>query len=892
MNEFYDENEHIFYTSEKKEKTMEDLFKVVNLNKKGFYLMGINKVEFLGKIYKISENSHPVEFILSQDKFNVFITNIHQVNYIISKYPNYKYYSIYYDNEPKKMLGLNLNFNKIIFKINPLDQKDFETANAIIPFDKEISLQSFSLLVKKYQKNAVMSNEKFYLTKERDEFCKNIMKYLDDNYYIAIYGPRSIGKTISLLALCKYMLSNDYFYFNISHIKQLLAENNVKELCHDICKELYNVISFDNSLEAYNILEKIEFNNSIDVLQKIFDLLVKFRAHKITYIIIDQYKSDYDNNNFIIQNLINKCQEYNFRLIICSSINEIDFRKSLKLRFKEISEGDSGEFYLNYLYIDKLVDASYIIPNNINSDIKELSQKFGNLFEYWYKICNNFKKRSIEGIESAIIEQLNNEIKNYFEETDSMNFSYKIKNIFNNIGKRFKFNQLINIIDFFPFKFFSLFANKKGMFFLSEINNGTLFEIKYTFPMVITCLNKIFYNEIQNINELTLNYTSNNNSNKRAIDLEEFFIFFLWSNREINPFNNYKILDILKISSIMDPNDLDNILYLKKLEILKNENDAILIIQEKQGAKFFDGGILVKQKSKKYDLFLFQITTHKNSEERLTVHTLIDCKNFIILFFDKLDITINKVYFAYVFDKENPDYDTIEYCDKFNLCYYTLNIKIGNLKKGNKNTGEVDFYYRCTINNNINNEIMKLEKSKFNKKYYKEELLNYTEFLKKKRKRLKQKDENDINDILKEQNLKIKDKKKNYDLREELITNKLLKEEKSVIKGFTYKLSEESKKLLKEINFHDNELKELKTFIEAKTNLSIIGVKRIDNFCLNFILNYNICVIEKDKRGNKFFIDFNNQNKINLSDHNIVSDSFHFKSDYYFIKMIDSSICE
>ena len=87
-------------------------------------------------------------------------------------------------------------------------------------------------------------------------------------------------------------------------------------------------------------------------------------------------------------------------------------------------------------------------------------------------------------------------------------------------------------------------------------------------------------------------------------------------------------------------------------------------------------------------------------------------------------------------------------------------------------------------------------------------------------------------------------------------------------------------------------MKELKKFIEAKTNLSIIGVKRIDYFCLNFILNYNICIIEKDKSGNKFVIDFNNQNKINLSNHNIVSDSFHFKSVYYFIKMIDSSIFE
>ena len=87
-------------------------------------------------------------------------------------------------------------------------------------------------------------------------------------------------------------------------------------------------------------------------------------------------------------------------------------------------------------------------------------------------------------------------------------------------------------------------------------------------------------------------------------------------------------------------------------------------------------------------------------------------------------------------------------------------------------------------------------------------------------------------------------------------------------------------------------MKKLKTLFKGNTNLSIIGVKRIENFCLNFILNYNICVIEKDKNGNKFFIDFNNHNKINLSNHNIVSDTFHFKSNYYFIKMIDSSICE
>ena len=115
--------------------------------------------------------------------------------------------------------------------------------------------------------------------------------------------------------------------------------------------------------DVKNFSNTISEKTYINVMDIVLDILKymneKFPNNKF-YIVLDQYKEKIDRNYKIIKEIEMMTKIDNkFDVFVCSSVNEFDFRNSLN-KFMENSE----DFYLNYLFINKL----------INVDIKTMNE--------------------------------------------------------------------------------------------------------------------------------------------------------------------------------------------------------------------------------------------------------------------------------------------------------------------------------------------------------------------------------------------------------------------------------------------------------------------------------------------------------------------------------------
>ena len=122
----------------------------------------------------------------------------------------------------------------------------------------------------------------------------------------------------------------------------------------------------------------------------------------------------------------------------------------------------------------------------------------------------------------------------------------------------------------------------------------------------------------------------------------------------------------------MDMNESDG----KKIKEAANKlniiNESILITQKYQNARHYDTAILklikIDENEKIFELYLFQETLKKEVNKRLFNLALIEdraCLKF--KFYLNSQIKIGNIYFSYVFDKNNMDNTTKNYCVDLNI---------------------------------------------------------------------------------------------------------------------------------------------------------------------------------------------------------------------------------
>ncbi len=365
-----------------------------------------------------------------------------------------------------------------------------------------------------------------------------------------------------------------------------------------------------------------------------------------------------------------------------------------------------------------------------------------------------------------------------------------------------------------------------------------------------------------------------------------------------------------------------------------NEGDAILIDLIDQNAIAFDCGILkFENKTKnKFVLYLFQVTRNKKANERLTYISLNDYCSFLAIYFgDIFKISVEKTYFAYIFDKEFPDVATINECEENGIDYALFDKKTLNLKRKlnlNQYKTKIKVYTSFPNISSIKEKkcFMNIEKKKdgdynFGLSYLKkkrkiieemaeaESKLKYLEAEKKRNKREKNEtktknnigeknnninklNQNEIKEIEEIQNRisKVREyyskminnfaNKKNdgklyfmnYDEREKIISDYLIEKEKNNIPGISYKIEKQNKyiKFLQNKGFQEKEIKNLFNFIIKNKNDFIIELNELDSELFvpkYYFPDYNTYIF--GKIGNiGYLIDYCEGKTIDLNNNN------------------------
>ena len=193
----------------------------------------------------------------------------------LSKFKRYKIKNK--DNDTDNIiLNDDLDFDEIIYLENLLKKEDFDKVKIIISNNSRVPLDMLSLSFYDYQKNRFSRiNGEFEMTNEREEFFYKLKYLLKHTHFIPICGPKSIGKTITLLYFLKKYYLNGYFYINLSHCKKLFDKNEYEELYLCICKELYNCISFKEVNNFYRYVSEKNYKQIMEIVIDIIEYLDK-----------------------------------------------------------------------------------------------------------------------------------------------------------------------------------------------------------------------------------------------------------------------------------------------------------------------------------------------------------------------------------------------------------------------------------------------------------------------------------------------------------------------------------------------------------------------------------------------------------------------------------------
>ena len=578
-------------------------------------------IEEGGYIYLFNK-PHRINFILPDGKNKeIFLANISQLMSINEKFGKDNVREISNDGITyARSSDISESFsNKYIRYVNSAkDKKDYNITRRYKTDVEKINLEDLSVNYEIYLENSNLVSHQgnfFVKTDERKEFFNFLDFHLSSRKVLALCGLKGIGKTASILAYLKcYKLL--YFYFNVKAIDKLLRQNEKQKIIKIILREMYNFFEdFEEAESYYNGIKKILENNHsvMDILREI----IQYIEYKIDIIVIDQYKTKYDNNYSKLLNIINNNK--NNKIIVVSSMNEDDVRKSIIISIKNALNLGNEKPKLDYYYIIKLVEVSENDKNKFNEEQKKLLNEFGNLYIYYYKIQKKISKNPYKSFKKEIENEMSDKIKEYFTNKSPQEMIKIFEFLIMEETHLMNLKDCYKIIDDIPLRYFFLKYNDKNIIQFS----GLEAESKVSFNCAFNYIREYFLFSFQKIivdkkNNLVI---KNIKVNQESINLEKYFGYFLWGFRGLIKINHINIVSYQKVNSIFEIKDEYISKLSKQLDNLK-QNKSILILQNAPNAKFFDVGILEK-KNNYYNLYLIQITLRKDADERVTITGLI-----------------------------------------------------------------------------------------------------------------------------------------------------------------------------------------------------------------------------------------------------------------------------
>ena len=835
-----------------------------------------------GDFIYLYNNPHIIHFILpcelekekEEIKKEIFVANMNQFSFLNEKF-GFGFKITISDDSINYSNGLVITecFKaKYIKYVNAvIDKNDFICSNKYLSNKDSLGLNDLSINYKYYLENSnlVDDDNNFFINSEkRKEFFELLNKYIKNkDKLLALCGLEGIGKTVSILGyLKKCKLS--YYYFNVKAIDKLLSSNKNQEVIKVLLTETYNFIEFSSAQEYYNLIKQILNKNSsvMNVLNEIINII----QYKVVVIVVDQYEAKYDENYTKLKNIINMIYS---KMIIISSMNEDDIRNSILLSIKSALNINDIRPLLDYYYIIDLVKVSKDDLNKFNEKQKKLLGEFGNLYTYYYKIKNLINNEDYleKEFKNGINKEMDNKVQEYFKNRQNSELFHAFKYLIMNDNEEMSLKDCYQYFNNIPLRYYSLKHANKNINKFSDLN----IESKISFNSAYNYIIEYFLYYLRKT-WVEIHIKGNDISyriNQEAINLEYFFGYFLWGFRNKEILKDIKIKAYQKVNSIFEMNE-NSINSLKNKIKNLGEGESILLIQENQNAKIFDVGIL-ERKKKGYNLYLFQVTNKKESNERVTLTELNDNINYLNGYFSfELGIEFKNNYFCYIFNYKNPDKATITYCIQNNINYLLFDLENlslqGDLKLKPLNYELPILKYSDNFCNII--KMIKIDKLQFSEcESNKKDNLKVTkEFLTKKRKLMNDKsfslkELNELKSYESSLNNNVKNTT-NYERKEFIINNYLLsnKYKNKKIYGVSYK---KNKKNCDLITFTENEKKNLFNLCKKDLNNdNIFLINEVEIYNFNVKPEFGCFIIFDSTAHKKFYFDFTNQIYYNLED--------------------------
>ena len=352
------------------------------------------------------------------------------------------------------------------------------------------------------------SNFEYWESENRRDFIFFVIRFISNEaiYCFKMCGPSGIGKSMTLFLISRYY--SNFLYFNLKTIKQLKDDKDnlsIHNILIESCK--YLELNKKQVKELSSLIKNNAFVSFFSCLKEIIKSLIKYKL--LSVIILDQFKYDtidkQDYNDIISQ--ISNQKEKKVKLLICSSTNDKEIREecikswNLKIFFlkQHNIENQNYYFYISELFVndaqgdnsyDKVLNSFNYIPkyknkfkylkeesspkltDKLNQDLKEIEKKVENNLTNLYRILNG-KKLSDKAIKMKMIESL--------------------RNLYLNIDKNLKYNELDEFISICSFKYY-IFKFRSDFF-----------SISYSFPYMNEIVNKIIDTHLEEFYEYNRN---------------------------------------------------------------------------------------------------------------------------------------------------------------------------------------------------------------------------------------------------------------------------------------------------------------------------------------------------------------------------------------------------
>ena len=814
------------------------------------------------------KNPHKIKIsFLDGTQKDIFFANINQlymINIDIQNNIKENFRIEIKDKNNKYVKSMNISqcyeSNDIKYVNDIIDEDDFDLATKYKKINEGLTLQDLSLNYQYYLEDSNFIDNKinyFSNTEERKNFFEFLNKELKNQTLLAICGLEGIGKTASILAYLKYY-ETSYFYFNIKTINKLLEKKDKNQIINILQREMYHFIPKLELAENFN--KKIisilnNYDNAMDILYQIIYII----KNCVSVVVIDQYKTKYDNQYKILKNIIDSNRSS--KMIIVSSMNEDDIRKSIIISIKGKIDNIKEKPVLDYYYIIKLVEVSEEDINELSEPKKKLLKEFGNLYIYYYKIkeLKNYKNQP-QKFKDSMEEEIDKKVNEYFINKDFQQLYTIFKYLIFNENKEMCLEDCLKYIENIPLRFFFLKYNNENIIKFSDLKKDS----KISFCVAFDYIREFF---LYSFNKLftKMNKQGNSKSFQDPLALEIIFGIYLWGSRNNIELNNLRMnfVDIFKVNSIIDIKDEYATSLGEKIKKLKKK-ESILLFQINKDARMFDFAILMKISDENYELYVIQVTNKKESSERLTITSLNDNINYLNGYLCKqLKIKIINNYFIYVFNKLNPDTASISYCEQNNIDYLLFDSDTLTISN-NSSLNPLNYYlpaFKFDKQTNNKERMITIPKLLFSEDTLTEDNLKNTEnFLQKKRELLRKDDLKEFIDLSSYEK-KLLDTKKNisnYERKEFIVDNYLLSNQfkNQKIYGVSYIKTE-----ITDLDFNEIQLANLFKYCGKSIDNDIIfKINNMPNFNLNtYLPEYDNFVIFCSRKKEKFFIDFINK---------------------------------